>query len=112
MNRMKYLLLLLSLIMMSCAEKGVVNVELSKGYSEFTIQSKHDIVKEVALELSGEASCEVRVMVSKQQVDTVGTGAIDWKKAYPWRAGAFRVKLYSPECSNDGVLQVKYTFNK
>ncbi|NNF33857.1 MAG: hypothetical protein HKN68_07095 [Saprospiraceae bacterium] len=112
MKRMKYLLLLSVLMIMSCAETGVVNVELNKGYSEFTIQSKHDIVKEVALELSGEASCEVKLLVSKREVEIVGTGTIDWKKKYPWRAGEFRVKLYSPECSNDGVLQVKYAFKK
>lgn len=112
MKRMKYLWLLSVLMIMSCAETGVVNVELSKGYSEFTIQSKYDIVKGVALHLTGEASCEVRVMVSKQEVDVVGTGDIDWKKTYPWRAGEMKVKLYSPKCSNDGVLKVKYAFNR
>ena len=112
MKRMKYLMLLVVLMMFGCAETGVFNVELSQGYSEFTIQSKHNIVKEVALELSGEASCDVKIMVSKQEVDIVGSGIINWKKTYPWRAGAFRVKLYSPECSNDGVLQVKYAFKK
>ena len=112
MRKRNTLVLLLMFLMMGCAEKGVVNVKLNQGYSEFTIQSKHKEIKSVGLKVLGESSCEVAINVSKQPVDTIGSGTLNFEKTYPWRAGAFKVKVYSPRCTEDEQVEVRYTFNR
>ena len=112
MKYLKYSYLLLAMVIIGCTEKGMVNVQLEQGYSEFTIQSKHKEIKSIGLHISGESSCEVSIMVSKQSVDTIGTGTLDFKKTYPWRAGEFKVKVYSPRCLVEEILNVEYSFNR
>ena len=105
-------LIILLVTLTGCVEKGIVDVDLSQGYSEFTIQSEHNEVESVSLKLTGESPCEVSMLVSKQKVDTIGTGVIDFKKTYPWRAGELKIKVYSPRCSTDGKLRVRYAFKR
>ncbi len=112
MRSIKFSILLIVLFLFGCAEKGEVNVLLNQGYTEFTIQSKHKEIESVTLKINGESSCEVAIKTSKQPVDTIGTGILNFKKSYPWRAGEFKVKVYSPRCIVEEKLNVKYTFKK